>query len=263
MNSNTSKNGMVYFKHIFQFLLLTLLLLPLASQAHDAASIHYQVTETKMVESDLLVVTINVQFKAQDAGAAAEQTNKAALQVIEMAQAIEGISITSGDYQTWSQKYGKKSMNRLEWIVRQTLTMETKYFGQLLGRLGEIQQAGGTVQSLAYTVSPKRKREIEDQLKVKAVGRFRERASDYAEAAGKARDQWELLVINVGEQQDKPIMPISRGMFAMESNQAVTAPAGTNTLSATVSGAIALTEKQVNFEEKIQSLTEKVVEQLK
>jgi len=243
-------------------LLATLLLFSPHLLAHDAPSINYQVTETKTVESDLLVVKVNIQHNAKDAGAASRRVNGVAVKIIEMTQAIDGVTITSGGYRTWSQQYGKKSMGRVEWIVQQTLTMETQKFDQLLGNLGEIQQVGGAIQSLNYTVSPQRKREIQQQLRVKAISSFRERASEYAVAAGRENDQWELLTVNVGGKSPQPVMPMTRGMLAMESAQGVTAPAGMNTLSTTVSGTILLKEPSINIEEKIQTLTEKVVKQL-
>ena len=76
------------------------------------------------------------------------------------------------------------------------------------------------------------------------------------------REEWKLLTLSIDGQQAEP-MPMSRGMFAMESTQGISAPSGTNTLMATVSGAITLQKTEVGIEERIQTVTEKVVEQLK
>ena len=250
-------------RHTTYPLLLLVFLFSSALQAKDdLPTIHYQVTESREVESDLLVASVNVQQSHSDAGAAFREVNEAVLKIIELAQQVEGVTLSSGGYHTSSRQYGKKGKRRVEWVVRQVLSMKTQHFPPLLNHLGEIQQAGGMVQSLNYTVSPDRKREIEDQLKVKAVSRFRARAADYAEAAGMGREEWKLLTLSIDGQQAEP-MPMSRGMFAMESTQGISAPSGTNTLMATVSGAITLQKTEVGIEERIQTVTEKVVEQLK
>lgn len=253
-------------KRAIPAVVLAIVLFPFGLSAAERPTIHYQISESQLVESDLLEVVVNIQYKAKDAGAVAAQVNKVALQIVEMAQALDGVAVTSEGYQTWSQPYGKKSMGRVEWVVRQTLLMETHNFQQLLDHLGEIQQVGGQVSRLSYSVSAERKREVEDQLKLKAITRFRERAAAYAEAAGS--DLWELLTLQVGKpvENNGPVMPMARGMFAMESAPAVSAPAGRELLSATVSGSILLKQKQKQggdeIKEQIQSLTGKVMETL-
>jgi predicted secreted protein len=248
-------------KRYLQSVVLVCALVPFGLSAAGQPTIHYQVSESRLVESDLLEVQVNIQYKAQDAAAAAAEVNQVALQIIELSQALDGVTVTSGGYQTWSQPYGKKSMGRVEWVVRQTLSLETQNFQQLLGRLGEIQQAGGQVQGVHYTVSAESRRAIEAQLQLRAITRFRERAAEYAEAAGAG--QWALQTLQVGESaSDDPVMPMARGMFAMEAAPGVVAPAGKEMLSATVSGVIVLQEEKSEIKAQIESLTGKVVEKL-
>ncbi len=240
-------------------LLLFGLIAPL--QAAEQPTIHFQVTEMMEVASDLLEVEVNIQYKAQDAGAVSAEVNRVAQEIVSMAEAIAigGVKVSSGGYQTWSQPYGKKSMGREEWVVRQTLKLETAVFDGLLSSLGDIQQAGGQIQGLKYVISPERKREIEDRLKVQAIARFKERASAYAAAAGEGPELWKLLELRVGQEMDEePVMPMSRGMFAMESAQGVTAPAGSEMLAVTVSGSISLTAAKNATVEEVEKVVKKV-----
>jgi|GEM_PF-552471 predicted secreted protein len=248
-------------KYSIRALLLVAVLFSAVVEAHDAPTVQYQVTETAVVESDLLVVTVNVQFTAADAMKASERVNRVALQVIESIQNSNGVTVSSGGYQTWSRQRGKQGNRQTEWTARQTLILKSQKFEPLLQQLGEIQRIGGAVQSLNYTISPLRKREIEGQLKIKAVSRFREQAALYAVAAGGKIDGWELQTVTIHGDQVKPVMPMARGAFAMESAQGITAPAGSDTLSATVSGVIVLAGSGLEY--KLQSLKDQVVERLK
>ncbi len=250
-------------KKYIQTTLFSVLLLSSGLLAAEQPTIHFQVTEDAWVESDLLEVMVNIQYKDQDSGAVAAQVNKVAAQIVALAQSMEGVTVSSEGYQTWSQPYGKKSMGRIEWVVRQTLMMKTADFQPLLARLGELQQLGGQVQSLNYTLSPTRKRAVEEQLKTEAIARFRVQAAAYAQAAGVGADQWALLTLQVGQPAGSaPVMPMARGMFAMESNPGISAPPGREQISATVSGAIVLKQGQGEIKEKIQDLTGTVVERL-
>lgn len=247
-------------KQIFQGLLLIALFVSLSAKAHDLPTIHYQVTETITVDSDLLVASIHIQFSGADAATASQKVNEASLKVIELTQASEAVTISSGNYRTWRSSRGEKKQRWSEWTVRQTLTMESQQFDQLLGKLAQIQQIGGAIQSLSYTISVNRKRALEEQLKVKAISRFRERAETYATAAGSRAGEWEIQSIHVDGHSPRPVTPVARSMLSMEAAQTVTAPAGTNTLSVSVNGSIVLTDS--GLEEQFRSLKERVVEQL-
>jgi len=96
-------------RHTTYPLLLLVFLFSSALQAKDdLPTIHYQVTESREVESDLLVASVNVQQSHSDAGAASRQVNEAVLKIIELVQQIEGVTLSSGGYHTSSRQYGKK-----------------------------------------------------------------------------------------------------------------------------------------------------------
>ena len=124
------------------------------------------------------------------------------------------------------------------WRVRQSLRLESIEPEQLAKMIEPLQERL-RLQSVSYSISPKRQREAEDALLVDALAAFRARAELVRKELGAAAYRLvELRVDGGGGPQ-----PMPRVAMAMEMRAASTPPAlepGTRDVQVTVTGTIEL-----------------------
>jgi predicted secreted protein len=158
---------------------------------------------------------------------------------LEMAKQVASVRVRHGGYRT-APVHDSKRGEIHHWRGSQDLVLESadsRALSALLGRL----QSRLQLQSLSFSVSPEKRRAVEDDLIDEALDAFRARADRVTGKLGaKGFDLVQLQVDASGA----PPVPVMRGRVMAMAEAASVAPpaleAGTSTLRAHASGTIEL-----------------------
>jgi predicted secreted protein len=187
------------------------------------------------VLNDTLVAILFKQMEGPGAAALADEVNKSVAQAIKRIKQVPEIRVQTLDYQT-QPVFQKERITG--WRVRQSIRLETKEVAKLGTLLGEIQQQLN-LQSIGYTVSPERLKEMEDKLIPQALKAFQQRAELVSRELGRSR--YRIVTLHVGT-AGPPLRPIvmSARAQAMEAAGPVAIEAGEQKVSVNVNGTIEL-----------------------
>jgi predicted secreted protein len=147
-----------------------------AGAAEDAAKnrISFGVERTREVENDWVTAVIGATHEDEDPARLADRINTDVAWGLSLAKAVQGLRVRTGGYRTWPIDDPKRGGLR-RWRGGQDLVIEGKdprAVSELLGRLQERLQ----LQDLQFSVSPERRRAVEDELIGEALDAFRARA---------------------------------------------------------------------------------------
>ncbi len=152
-------------------------------------------TESMNVTQDLLVATLRYEAKNKDLRALQNDINKTMEKVLETARKEGDVNVTTLQYNVheytpprprdlqaddWEEK------NRV-WKGQQSLQLKSQNADALLALSGELQDMGLAMNTLSYTLSPKKAAETEDDLMEDALAKLQERALRAAKALGKTK----------------------------------------------------------------------------
>lgn len=198
--------------------------------------IHFQVERSRPVENDRMQATLSITAEDANAARLADQINRTMDWAINTAKTRNNVERRSGGYQT----YPIYEKDRVQgWRATQELLLEGPDFaqmGELIGKLQERLQ----VTAISFSVSRERRATVEDELIVKVLEAFKQRA-DLVRRQLAAKD---YRIVDVSINPDG-ITPAPRPMMRATSMEtaSVAAPAvqaGTSTISVNVSGTIEL-----------------------
>ncbi len=219
-----------------------LLGIPAGVAAHDEEAkalrrVGFQVERSRQVENDWLRASVVAQAEDADAAAVAERVNQAMRWALEQGRKESSLKLQTTGYQTWPiQEDGRIR----RWQASQQLRIEGSDAAALTRLLGEL-QSRLQLASLEFTLSPERRRAVEQELSVEVLKAFRERAQLIAETLGASG--YEIVRIDVGGGASMPVYDqlqmAGRGM----AEKAMAAPAtegGTSRVDVLASGAIEL-----------------------
>ncbi len=198
--------------------------------------IHLSATANAEVANDILVAELYAYQEGQDAVRLTNDVNAAIAWALEKAKASKAIKVQTLGYQT-QPVYRNQRLDG--WRVRQSLRLETIEPEQLAKMIEPLQERL-RLQSVSYSISPKRQREAEDALLVDALAAFRARAELVRTELGASGYRLVDLHVNGGGGPQ----PMPRAAMAMEMRTAAAAPPalepGTRDVQVTVSGTIEL-----------------------
>lgn len=200
--------------------------------------VDFQVERSREVANDWATAVVGVTDEDRDPAALADRINRAAAWGLETAGGRKGIRVESGGYSTRPINDPKKGQIRL-WRASQDLVLETGDAAALSDLLGEL-QARLELRSIEFSVSPTRRREVEEDLISEALAAFQARAESVRSHLGASGYKLVHLSIQTPG-RPSPIRPMRSQMMAAE--DAVAAPAlasGTSTLSVHVNGTVEL-----------------------
>ena len=199
--------------------------------------IHLSASANAEVANDILVAELYAFQEGQDAARLTNDVNAAIAWALEKAKASKAIKVQTLGYQT-QPVYRNQRLDG--WRVRQSLRLESIEPEQLAKMIEPLQERL-RLQSVSYSISPKRQREAEDALLVDALAAFRARAELVRKELGAATYRLvELRVDGGGGPQPMPRMAMA---MDMEMRAAATPPAlepGTRDVQVTVTGTIEL-----------------------
>ncbi len=199
--------------------------------------VSFQVGVSRDVDNDRVVALLTVDAEDRDPAQLADTVNQSMGWALERARADKQVTVRTGGYQTYPV-YDERKIVR--WRARQELYLESgdvDRLSQLTGQLQERLQ----VQSLRFSVSEERRKEVEVGLVEQVLADFQQRARLIAGALGAKSYQLVEVAVQTGE-RDHPV-PVRAEAMAMASRAAVTPPAmesGTSRVTVQASGSIRL-----------------------
>jgi len=217
-----------------------LLLLPTGAMADkDPVSdqVSFEVEVDHEVDNDRVLALLTVDAEDRDPAELADTVNRAMAWAVEQARADAAVSTRTGSYQTYPV-YDDRRIVR--WRARQELYLESAEVERLSRLTGQLQERL-QVQSLRFSVSDDRRREVEEGLVTQALEAYQKRAQLIARALGAKGYQLVSVAVQTGE-RDYP-HPLRVEAAAMASRASVSPPAmesGTSRVAVQVSGSIRL-----------------------
>jgi predicted secreted protein len=205
-------------------LLAVVALAPAPTLAHDEEAkslrrVSFQVERSREVDNDWLRASVVAQAEDADAAAVADRVNQAMSWALARAKVVPGLKLHTTGYQTWPiQEAGRIR----RWRASQQLLIEGSDASAITKLLGDLQskvQLGG----LDFTLSPERRRAVEEELSVEVLKAFRAKADLVADTLGAGN--YQIVRIDLGG--GAGIVPMADAMMmarAGMAEKAVAAP---------------------------------------
>ena len=220
--------------------LLALLAGAAAADEEDGRNrVSFAVAEYRDVENDWVSAVVGVTHEDEDPAQLAERVNRDMSWALGVAKAKSGLRVRSGGYRTVPIQDPKKAKLR-RWRASQDLVVEGGDAGAVSALLGEL-QARLQVQSIVFSVSPERRRKVEDELIDQAIDAFRARAERLQRKLGARSHQ--LVHLRVDASGGQPVQALRVRALGMAEAAPVTPPAlegGTSRLGAHANATIEL-----------------------
>jgi len=199
--------------------------------------VSFQVGVSRHVDNDRVVALLTVDAEDRDPAQLADTVNQSMAWALERARADKLVSVRTGGYQTYPV-YDERKIVR--WRARQELYLESADVDRLSQLTGQLQERL-QVQSLQFSVSDDRRKEVEAGLVEQVLTDYQQRAGLIARALGAKSYQLVEVAIQTGE-PDRP-NPLRAEAMSMASRAAVAPPAmesGTSRVTVEASGSIRL-----------------------
>jgi predicted secreted protein len=222
--------------------LLFLLLAAAPALAHEVPltydRVNLSASAGEEVENDTLVAIMYAQREGNDASKLAEQVNQLITSAVAKAK-------QAGDVKVQTQGYNTNPVYRNQvltgWRVRQSIRLESKDSAVLSELIGDLQKELG-VNSISYTVSPERRKEVEGKLINKGIAAFTQRAQQVTKDLGRQQYRLVEMHVNTSGIEHDTFRAFSEGRdMMMETARAAPPPTletGTRRVEVNISGTI-------------------------
>ena len=203
--------------------------------AEDQVS--FQVEVGRDVGNDRVVATLNATAEEKKPANVADSINSTMTWALGQARANKLVTSRSGSYQTYPVYDDKKIVR---WRGRQELQLESQDVDQLSQLVGTL-QSRLQMQSLQFSVSPDRRRQVENELIEQALEAYQARAEIIRKSL--AAKTYRLLDINILSGGQGPVIPMRAQAVSTLSRASVSKPAleqGTSRVNVQVRGKIRL-----------------------
>jgi predicted secreted protein len=161
-----------------RWLLLAVVLAPLAAQAQEETRLSLSETGTALRLPDQPIATLRVEARAASAAAAQAQVNRAMAAAMEEARKVFGVVASTGRYGTHRVDDNKA------WLATQALNLRGGDGAALADLVGALQGRGLALDELGWRLSPEQQREARDEATRAGLAALRERASMIAAELG-------------------------------------------------------------------------------
>lgn len=210
---------------------------PAPTAAGGGTMLHLSATAERQVVRDRLHAVLRVEAVDADPAKLQAEINRRLAAAVARAKGVPGVSLFTGGYQVFAERSAGAPAR---WHGVASLSLSAAEAPPLLTLIGQLQQNGLAVSSLAYELSPEATRSAEDALTAEALARLRQRAERIATNLGLAvlgiRD------LRVGNAAAPPPMPrVFMATAALSSaTPAPVAEPGEATVSVSVDADVAL-----------------------
>ena len=198
--------------------------------------VHLSVGASAQLENDTMVATLSAQEEGSQAAELSTLVNQRVRDALELVKKHPQIKHQTNAYSS-NPVYNNNKISG--WRVSQSLRLESTNMALMSDVLGKL-QADLALQSMQFTVSPKRKNQQDEILIDEALEAFSQRAKQVVKKLGRKR--YKIVDINISTSGARGIRP-QYEMRAMAADSQVSAPsvsAGEQTVSVTVNGNIEL-----------------------
>ena len=202
---------------------------------HDQVS--FQVEVDQEVENDVVSVMLRANAEDSKPDRLADEINTTMRWGLEQARNTSGVKVRTGNYQTYPV-YKDRKIQR--WRGQQDLLLESPEAGRLSKLLAAL-QSRLQIQSMQFSVSPEKRRSVQDTLIDRSLKAFQKRARLVTESLGAKR--YDILNVSVqtsGSGYMPPVRMESMRKMASTSMEAPAMHAGTSRVTVQVSGSIQL-----------------------
>ena len=188
------------------------------------------------VPNDQIEILLNVEKEATRAAELAVLVNTDMRWALDTAKKEKRVDARTQEYRT-EPRYDK-TRAVVGWRATQTLRLRATDV-EAATELATTLQQRLLIKSMAFRPTNATREAVEDQLTVKALKRFRERADMVRRSMN--MDAYDIIEIHIGDHRPPP-RPVFQGRMAMamEAGPSVAASAGTSELTVTVNGRIQL-----------------------
>jgi predicted secreted protein len=162
-----------------------------AEDQSSANRVNFSVTAETEAENDVLVATLFSEERGKNTANLAEKVNQAISWGLEQAKIYTDVKSRSLNYTT-NPHYDDGSI--VGWRVRQEIQLKSQNSGKLSELLGKLQEKL-SVQSIQYTLSPERRKTIEDQLTLEALDNFKKKATMITQGMGESN--YKMINMNI------------------------------------------------------------------
>lgn len=203
--------------------LALLALLVACAQADDSPDpmhrVSFQVERSREVTNDWMQAVVGITDEDADSSRLADRINATMTKALATAKRADGVKVKSGGYST-HPVHEKGKLRR--WRASQDLILESSDVEAVTKLVGTLQNEL-QLRSIGFSVSPERRRGIEDELVAEVLAAFRARAEIVRRSLG-ARS-YEIVQISINTQGGAPPRPVRMMAMEMESRSQVRAPA--------------------------------------
>jgi predicted secreted protein len=199
--------------------------------------VSFQVETSREVVNDRVQAVIGVTDEDADSAILADRINTKMSRALAVAKAATGVRVQSGGYSTHPIHQDGKLRR---WRASQDLVLESTDIDAITSLVGKL-QAELQLRSIGFSISPERRRSVEDELIAEALAAFKERAEIVRKSLG-ARS-YELVQVSINNSSGGPPQPYRMEMDSMMKTTSQVAPAleaGNSQISVYVTGTIEL-----------------------
>jgi predicted secreted protein len=221
-------------------LIVALALAAAASAAEDRPNrrVGFSVERSREVANDWVTAVLSVTHEDPSAAEVAERINRDMTWALGLAKARGAVRSRTGGYSTVPVHDPRRGSVR-HWRGAQELVLESGDVEAVTALVGQLQERL-QVQSLAFSVSPERRRKVEDELIAEALQAFQARADLARKSFGAAGYRLVEVSVGTGGGGPPPIRPMMRAMAAEAAVEPPALAGGTTEITATAGGTIEL-----------------------
>jgi len=209
-----------------------------AAEDRPDRRVGFSVERSREVANDWVTAVLSVTHEDPSAAAVAARINGDMGWALGLAKGRSTVRTQTGGYSTQPVSDPRRG-NVRHWRGVQQLVLESGDVGALTALVGEL-QARLQLESLGFSVSPERRREVESELVAEVIQAYQTRAELVSKSFGASGHRLVEVQIGTGGGVPMPMRPMLR-MMAAEAEMAPPAvEGGTSRIDATASGTIEL-----------------------
>jgi predicted secreted protein len=211
-----------------------------AAAAEDAPDrrVGFSVERSREVANDWVTAVLSASHEDPKAAEVASRINRDMGWAMGLAKARSAVRTRSGGYST-HPVHDPERQDLRHWRGVQEIVLESADVEAVTALVGELQERL-QVQSLGFSVSPERRRAIEEELVAEALTAFQQRAELVRKSF--AAGGYRLVEVHVGTAGGgpPPVRPMMRAMAAEAEMMPPALEGGTSEISVSASGSIEL-----------------------
>jgi len=174
--------------------------------------LHLTESADRAIRRDRLRVQLRVETAAGNAKQVQADINRRMASALAKVKAVAGVKPETGSYSVYEERQQNVPSR---WRGSQSLSLIDQDFAKLLALVGDLQNDGLAVASLAFELSPEAARAAQDELTNEALNRLRERSERIAMELHLSFQRYrDIKVGNVGGDRPIPIRAMTMASAA-------------------------------------------------